>query len=119
MKKKLLLLLVGIILGGGLALGSAEMIERTSGVEFCASCHSMQGVAQAYKEDVHGGHNKWGIKAHCADCHLPHNNVLHYVKAKAISGVKDVIGEMFWAKKNELGGTSETPRRFYLFNGLQ
>lgn len=98
MKKLIALIFLGIIVGFGLSLGTAELIERTSGDKFCASCHSMQGVTHAYASDIHGGNNKLGFKAKCADCHLPHDNVFHYVTAKAYTGMKDVLGEMFWAK---------------------
>lgn len=97
MKKITLLIFGGIVLGLVLSLGTAEMIERTSGQEFCASCHSMKGVALAYEEDIHGGANKHGFSAKCTDCHLPHDNVLHYVTAKAYSGARDVLGEIFVA----------------------
>ena len=97
MRKITLLIFGGIVLGLVLSLGAAEMIEHTSGKEFCASCHSMEGVALAYEGDVHGGMNKNGFSAKCADCHLPHDNVFHYVTAKAYTGVKDVLGEFFWA----------------------
>ncbi len=97
MKKIFVLLFCGIILGLVLSLATAEMIERTSGPEFCSSCHSMKGVALSHAEDVHGGMNKNGFIVKCADCHLPHDNVFHYVTAKAYTGAKDVLGELFWA----------------------
>lgn len=98
MKKIFLVLFCGLLLGLAISLLAAEMIERTSGRAFCSSCHSMQGVSQAYTEDVHGGKNTLGFAAKCVDCHLPHDSVWHYVTAKAYSGTKDVLGEVFWAK---------------------
>ncbi len=98
MKKFFFVLCCGIVLGIVLSLLSAEMIKRTADKEFCSSCHSMKTVAQAYTEDVHGGKNDLGFKAKCVDCHLPHDNVFHYVTAKIASGTKDVLGELFWAK---------------------
>ncbi len=97
MKKVIICVLGGICLGGLLALVGAEMVEHTSGIEFCGRCHSMKGVAAAYLNDVHGGNNKRGVKAKCADCHLPHDNVFSYITAKGYTGVKDVLGELFWA----------------------
>lgn len=99
MKKLFLLFGVGSCLGLVLALAAAETIERTSGLQFCSSCHSMQGMAHAYQADIHGGANDRGLKARCVDCHLPHDNVLLYVAMKAYDGTKDVLGEMFWADK--------------------
>ncbi len=97
MKKTILFILVGICLGVTLSLGGAEIVERTSGITFCSKCHSMQGVAKAYLADIHGGNNKNGVKVKCADCHLPHDNVFTYMTAKAYTGIKDVLGELFWA----------------------
>ncbi len=94
---RFLLVVIGICIGLGTALISAEMIEKTGGEEFCSSCHSMEGVAAAYRDSLHGGNNRAGVKAECVDCHLPHNTVFHYVTAKAYSGAKDVLGELFWA----------------------
>ncbi|MDD2464423.1 MAG: NapC/NirT family cytochrome c [Desulfobulbus sp.] len=115
----LFLLLCGILVGLGLALGGAEMIERTSGVEFCASCHSMKAVAQAYEEDIHGGRNKFGVQAHCADCHLPHNNVFSYVTTKAYNGAEDVLGEMFWAKSFDWIGNLKRREEFTYDSGCR
>jgi len=98
MKKIFFVLFCGIIIGLAISLLAAEMIERTSGKAFCSSCHSMQGVARAYEEDIHGGMNAIGFKARCVDCHLPHDSVFHYVRMKAYNGAKDVLGEIFWAK---------------------
>jgi cytochrome c-type protein NapC len=98
MKKILFLIFCGIIIGLFLSLMAAEMIERTSGVTFCSSCHSMKGVSRSYAEDIHGGMNPLGFKAKCTDCHLPHDSVFHYLTAKAYTGAKDVLGEIFWAK---------------------
>jgi cytochrome c-type protein NapC len=97
-KKLFLVLFFGLIIGLAISLLAAELIEQTSGKDFCSSCHSMKTVSQAYSEDVHGGANALGFAAKCVDCHLPHDNVLHYVTAKAYSGTKDVLGEIFWAK---------------------
>jgi len=119
MKKKMLFLIGGILIGVVLALGGAEMIERTSGIEFCSSCHSMKAVAQAYEEDIHGGMNKFGVKAHCVDCHLPHDNVVQYVSAKAYSGAKDVLGELFWAKSFDWMGNLQHREEFTYSSGCR
>lgn len=117
MKKVSILLFIGICFGIALSLGGAEMIERTSGVEFCSSCHSMKGVAQAYYNDVHGGNNKHGVKAKCADCHLPHDDVFTYVTAKAYTGAKDVLGEIFWADTFDWVGNLEHRKEFTYTSG--
>ena len=117
MKKIFLLLCGGIFLGLVLSLVTAEMIERTSGHEFCSSCHSMNGVARSNAEDIHGGMNKLGFIAKCADCHLPHDNVFHYVTAKAYTGAKDVLGEIFWADSFDWVGNLQHRENFTYTSG--
>lgn len=119
MKKFFVLMLLGICVGLAVSLGGAEMIERTSGVEFCSMCHSMEGVAEAYSNDTHGGNNKHGFKAKCADCHLPHDNVVTYVSAKAYTGVKDVLGELFWADDFDWVGNLEHRKNFTYTSGCK
>ena len=117
MKKLFILIILGICVGLAVSLGGAEMIEHTSGVEFCSKCHSMKGVAKAYRHDMHGGNNKHGFKAKCADCHLPHDNVFHYVTAKAYTGVKDVLGEFFWADSFDWVGNLKHRQDFTYTSG--
>ena len=117
MKKITLLMFCGIVVGLVLSLVAAEMIERTSGQAFCSSCHSMKGVALAYKEDIHGGANKQGFSAKCADCHLPHDSVFHYVTAKAYTGARDVLGEIFWADSFDWIGNLKNKVQFTYSSG--
>ncbi len=109
----------GIVLGLGLSLIGAEMIEKTSDAKFCSSCHSMEGVTQSHYEDIHGGNNPAGVKAKCVDCHLPHDNVFAYVTAKAYTGVKDVLGELFWADSFDWKGNLEKRKEFTYSTGCQ
>ncbi len=98
--------------GGGLAVGliislsTAVMIHYTSDAEFCGSCHAMEPIKMAYDDDVHGGNNAFGIRAKCADCHLPHDSTLKYLWVKQMSGLSDTIDHLFkdssktdWVKK--------------------
>ncbi len=117
MKKVIFITSFGIILGLFLALGTAEMIEKTSGHEFCGSCHSMEGVTLSFAQDIHGGNNKKGFSAKCADCHLPHDNVFHYVTAKAYTGAKDVLGELFWADSFDWPGNLKHKKEFTYTSG--
>ncbi len=57
--------------------------HATADYEFCTSCHSYEPIAKAYREDIHGGNNSVGFRAACNDCHLPHDNALHYFFVKA------------------------------------
>ncbi|PID76919.1 MAG: cytochrome C [Deltaproteobacteria bacterium] len=117
MKKGLLLVSAGVCLGLILSLAGVEMVEHTSGVRFCSMCHSMKGVAEAYKNDVHGGSNKYGVKAKCVDCHLPHDNVFVYITAKAYTGIKDVVGEIFWADSFDWEGNLKNREHFTYTSG--
>ncbi len=119
MKKFLILLLIGICLGIVISLGSAEMVQRTSGVNFCSKCHSMKGMVTAYKQDTHGGNNHIGFKAKCTDCHLPHDNVFTYMKAKAYTGIKDVLGEAFWVDEIDWIANLERREEYTYTNGCQ
>lgn len=56
----------GIFFWGGLN----EAVELTSTEEFCSQCH-MNDVVPEYRQSVHYL-NRSGVKATCADCHLPH-----------------------------------------------
>lgn len=74
-KKKIWLLyvVVGLVLGslGFAAFHFFVMGGPTNTVEFCVSCHEMEGVYKEYKESLHYK-NHSGIRVKCADCHIPH-----------------------------------------------
>ena len=69
-------------------------IALTSGEEFCASCHTMEPMAKAYRQDVHGGASVIGVRAQCVDCHLPHEGAFRYLLAKARIGLHDVWAQL-------------------------
>ena len=52
--------------------------------ETCANCHVMDSMYENY---YHGAHQPW---AECADCHLPHDNLLGYFIEKGRQGMHDV-----------------------------
>jgi len=89
----LALLIVGLLIGAGGVIATQVMVAKTGTNEFCGgACHSMQWVAQEYKQSVHAV-NRTGVSAGCHDCHIPHHYpALLFYKAKA--GIKDAIGEM-------------------------
>ena len=87
------LLVIGVVVGAGVVIGTQLAVSATGTVEFCGStCHSMNAFTlPEYKESAHyAGHS--GVRATCADCHIPHGypEKLWY-KAKA--GIRDVIQE--------------------------
>ncbi len=96
--------LVGLII----AYITTIAVKETSGVNFCSSCHSMQPMANAYLNSVHGGFGKSGFVAKCADCHLPHDSLHGYLIQKVRTGIHDVVTEITkdtynidWKEKRE------------------
>jgi len=86
------LVVMGIVGGAGVVIATQMMVTQTGTTEFCSgSCHSMQWVAQEYKQSVHYV-NRTGVGAGCHDCHIPHAypEVLWY---KAKIGIHDAIQE--------------------------
>jgi nitrate/TMAO reductase-like tetraheme cytochrome c subunit len=88
----LALVVVGLVIGAGGVIGTQVMVAATGSNEFCGgACHSMQWVAQEYRQSVHFA-NRTGVRASCHDCHIPHDYPqLLWYKAKA--GLHDAIQE--------------------------
>ena len=65
----------------------------SSSMEICISCHEMDSVYEEYKESTHYN-NPSGVRAECADCHVPHGkNIFGYIDklfAKIRIGSKDI-----------------------------
>ncbi len=95
--KKILIISGAFLLGAFIfSLIGHEAIKMTSNDKFCGSCHEwMEPMVETYKKDIHGGHNKMGVKADCVSCHLPHDNLASYLVRKGINGVKEVSVMMF------------------------
>lgn len=95
------LLLLGALLGVA-ALGvTVTVLHKTSSTEFCVSCHTMQTPLAEYQGSVHFQNAK-GIRAECADCHIP-NDPASYLWTK-IRAVKDIYHEAI--------GTLDTPEKY-------
>ena len=62
--------------------------------ETCANCHVMDSM---YENHFHAPHRAWTA---CADCHLPHANVVGYYFEKGRQGMHDVY----------VFGTGQTPQ---------
>jgi nitrate/TMAO reductase-like tetraheme cytochrome c subunit len=94
------LLGVGALVGAVALATTTEMVRQTSTDEFCASaCHSMQWATESYKRSVHYS-NSLGLRAGCADCHIPHHtghaSPLEYIELVAFKtqiGIRDLIAE--------------------------
>jgi nitrate/TMAO reductase-like tetraheme cytochrome c subunit len=84
---------LGLLAGIVATVGTQVMVAVTGTNEFCGgACHSMQWVAREHRESVHHV-NRTGVRAGCADCHIPHAypEVLWY---KTRAGIKDVVQEL-------------------------
>lgn len=92
--------LLGIPLGGLLALllgatglGSLNwVVHQTSSTAFCLGCHSHEAFIKPEYEASSHFRNEFGVRAACADCHLPHDNWFELMFTKVLVS-KDVIGE--------------------------
>jgi len=63
--------LVGIVVGIVFWGGFHTVVEATNTEQFCIGCHEMNdNVYQEYKETIHYT-NRTGVRAVCADCHVP------------------------------------------------
>lgn len=70
----LVLIAVGGV-GGLIVSGAfASFVQYSNTMDFCISCHEMEStVYQEYKDTSHY-ENASGVRAVCADCHVPHHN---------------------------------------------
>ena len=88
----------GIIFWG--AFNTALELTNTEG--FCTSCHEMRSnVFEELKTTVHYT-NRSGVRAHCPDCHVPHNWTDKI--ARKMQASKEVWGWLF--------GTIDTREEF-------
>jgi len=93
--------LLGIPLGGFIAfvLGAAALgstnyvLHETSTTEFCYLCHSHESFIKPEYEASSHFRNLAGVRAECADCHLPHDNWFELVWTKAVVSL-DIIPEL-------------------------
>ena len=102
--KKAVIVVAGAVLffaGVASVVGFSVTLEETNTTEFCTSCHSLQWVADEYKQSVHYK-NTSGVGAGCADCHVP-KHFGRKVLAK-MGAYNDVY--------HELKGTIDTKEKF-------
>jgi cytochrome c-type protein NapC len=67
------LLAVGLVgLGVALAAGGKVALDQTNQTAFCISCHEMKSHNFAELSHTIHASNRTGVKAGCADCHVPH-----------------------------------------------
>jgi len=104
--------LFGIPLGGlvafglgAVALGTLNFVlHETSSTEFCYACHSHDSfIRPEYEASSHFVNNA-GVRAGCADCHLPHDNWFELVWTKAVVSldiIPEVMGKLDTSEKYE------------------
>jgi nitrate/TMAO reductase-like tetraheme cytochrome c subunit len=98
----ILLIALGIAVGIVGVGATTWMVNATSSENFCTTaCHSMQRIAAAYKRSPHYA-NPHGVRASCADCHIPFENrpatpfqyIFSTMGTKAHDGIHDAIAEL-------------------------
>jgi len=83
-----------MLLAGAVGLGGMNwVVHETSRTEFCFACHSHQSFIRPEYEASSHFKNGAGVRAGCADCHLPHDNWFELMYTKALVSA-DVLGEM-------------------------
>lgn len=93
--------LLGVPLGafiafllGAAALGSFNyVLHETGETEFCYACHSHESFIRPEYEASSHFSNASGVRAQCADCHLPHDSWFELVWTKAVVSL-DIIPEL-------------------------
>jgi nitrate/TMAO reductase-like tetraheme cytochrome c subunit len=104
--------LLGIPLGGFVAFGLGAVVlgtgnyvlHKTSETEFCYVCHSHDAFIRPEYEASSHFINAAGVRAGCADCHLPHDNWFDLVWTKAVVSldiVPELMGKIDTAEKYE------------------
>lgn len=95
MSRRRVLSVLGIFVLGGLAGlivsgATASFVQYSNSLDFCITCHEMEStVYQEYKETVHY-QNPSGVRAVCADCHVPHHNWIATVLRKMRASVNEL-----------------------------
>ena len=82
-------LAVCVLVGGGILVAAVETVHMTSTEEFCSSCHTNDAAAE-FKGTIHD-QNRTGVRATCADCHLPREVVPMMVRK--VKAAKEVWGQ--------------------------
>ena len=107
-KRWMLGLPLGAVLAFGLgavALGTMNYtLHVTSSTEFCYSCHSHELFIKPEYEASSHFMNQAGVRAGCADCHLPHDSWFELVWTKAVVSldiIPELMGKIDTAEKYE------------------
>lgn len=108
MKKLVLLISIGVIVGVGAMVCFNTVMKKTSTNESCDACHVHPHVTESWKRSVHFN-SKSGVMTNCVDCHLPPKNSSKHTIAKMELGIKDMwsyitkdSADFNWKQKSRL-----------------
>ncbi len=87
------LVVLGFAAGLAVAAVAASVVERTNTDEFCVSCHEMEIALEELRQTAHYS-NASGVRASCADCHIPHDSWWSMVAYKSRAGARDVFAHL-------------------------
>lgn len=94
--------LILMIIGGLVTLAGKAALDQTNTLDFCTSCHEMRENNYAeYRQTIHA-RNRTGVKATCADCHVPHEFVDTMIRK--VLAANDVF--------QHFAGRIDTPEKF-------
>jgi len=97
------ILIVGFAAGVIFWGGFNTALDLADSEAFCISCHEMRdNVYQELRGTIHDS-NRTGVRATCADCHVPHAWVWK---------VKRKLGALFHELPHKALGTIDTPEKF-------
>jgi len=89
-KRTIIVLIIGAALGVIFSGTFASFVQYSNTMEFCISCHEMRDtVYEEFKETTHYM-NQSGVRAVCADCHVPHGNWLATLAVK-VRATKELV----------------------------
>lgn len=90
------------VLGAVFIAGANAAIEWTNTESFCISCHEMKDNVYAEYQDTIHDKNRTGVRAICADCHVPRDFLPKMVRKIQATGE-------LWGK---VTGKIDTPEKF-------
>jgi cytochrome c-type protein NapC len=99
----LTLLALGVILGIVFWGGFNTVVEATNTEAFCISCHEMRdNVYKEYSDNTIHYTNRTGVRAVCADCHVPRSWVPKMIRK--VQASRELYGKVV--------GTIDTREKF-------
>lgn len=101
-RRALVLLLIGVAIGIVFWGGFNTAMEASNTEAFCISCHEMEANVYREMQDTIHYTNRTGVRATCADCHVPKDWVHKFVRKV------QATNELY----HHVRGTIDTPEKF-------